>query len=76
MKSCTLSTVTNVTCFLLCFPINYVLEMNNKNNVDEISNLVHAIRSHNFVKQNSRPQEYMHGTSHNAKLVSSLTTLS
>jgi len=52
MKSRTLSTVTNVTCFLMCFPINYVLEMNNKNNVDEISNSVHAIRSHNFVKQN------------------------
>jgi len=76
MKSRTLSTVMNATCFLMCFPTNYVLEMNNKNDVDEISNLVHSIRSHNFVEQNSRPQQYIYGTSHNAKLVSSPTSSS
>jgi ERCC4-type nuclease len=76
MKSCTLSTEMNVTCFLMSFRIDYVLEMNNKNNVDETSNLVHAMKSKNFVKQNSKPHQYTYGTSYNARLISSLTSSS
>jgi hypothetical protein len=60
--------------FLDVFSYKLCAGNENKNNVDEISNLEHAIRSHNFVKQNSRPQQYIYGTSHNAKLVSSFTS--
>jgi hypothetical protein len=53
----------NVTCFLMCFRIDYVLEMNNKNSVDETSNLVHAMKISNSAKQNSKPHQYIFGTS-------------
>jgi hypothetical protein len=69
-------TVNSHECYLFLDVFSYKLEMNNKNSVDEISNLVNAIRSQNFVKQNSKPQQYIYGTSHNAKMVSSLTSSS